>query len=84
MIHPNTTHQNGSPDQFFVRQEISRILSAAVVNSHFRTQLLNNPIQAVSGGYWGEKFELGDEDKNRLGTIRAHTLVEFAARLSTI
>lgn len=84
MIHPNTIHQNGSSDHFRVKQEISRILSAAVVNRHFRNQLLSNPVQAVSGGFWGEKFELGDEDKNQLGAIQADTLAEFASQLNTI
>ena len=84
MIHPNTTFSKGSPDHFRTKQEISKVLSAAVVNSHFRNQLLRNPVQAVSGGYSGEKFELGVEERKRLGTIRAHSLAEFAAQLNTI
>jgi hypothetical protein len=59
-------------------------LSAAVINSKFREMLLNDPVKAVSSGYSGEKFELGREDKNRLATIRATSLAEFAARLSEI
>ncbi len=84
MIHPNTTYPNASPNHFRTKQEISRILSAAVVNSHFRTQLLINPVQTVIEGYKGEKFELRDEHRNRLGAIHARTLAEFAARLNTI
>ena len=64
--------------------EYSRILSAAVINSKFREMLLNDPIKAVTCGYSGEKFELDREDKNRLATIRATSLAEFAAQLSEI
>ncbi len=64
--------------------EYSRILSAAVINSKFRDMLLSDPIKAVSCGYSGEQFELNHEDKNRLATIRATSLAEFAAQLSQI
>jgi hypothetical protein len=64
--------------------EYSRILSAAVVNHHFRQMLLSDPVKAVSTGYSGEKFNLGHEDCSRLASIRANSLAEFAAQLSQI
>ncbi len=64
--------------------EYSRILSAAVINTKFREMLLSDPVKAVSCGYSGEQFELDHEDKNRLATIRATSLAEFAAQLSRI
>jgi len=64
--------------------EYSRILSAAVINSKFREMLLTDPLKAVSCGYSGEQFELDREDKNRLATIRATSLADFAAQLSQI
>lgn len=64
-------------------QEYSRILSAAVVNARFRQALLNNPVQAVTTGYWGEKFQLGLEERKHLATIRATSLAEFATQLAT-
>ncbi|REG05454.1 hypothetical protein [Pelolinea submarina] len=64
--------------------EYSRILSAAVINSKFREMLLNDPIKAVTCGYSGEIFDLDREDKNRLATIRATSLADFAAQLSEI
>ncbi len=64
--------------------EYSRILSAAVINSHFRAMLLSDPIKAVSSGYSGEEFNLNREDKNHLATIRATSLADFAAQLSNI
>jgi hypothetical protein len=36
------------------KKEYSRILSAAVINSHFRHMLLNDPVKAISNGYSGE------------------------------
>jgi hypothetical protein len=65
-------------------QEISRILSAAIVNSHFRSRLLNDPVSAIAGGYSGESFSLGFNDQKKLGTIRASSLAEFAAQLSAV
>ena len=64
--------------------EYSRILSAAVINSGFRQMLLKDPVKAICGGYSGEKFELNSDDKNRLASIRAASLAEFAAQLSNI
>jgi hypothetical protein len=64
--------------------EYSRILSAAVVNSSFRKMLLSDPVKAVSGGYSGEEFHLQNEEKDRLASIQATSLAEFAAQLSQI
>jgi len=64
--------------------EYSRILSAAVINSGFRKMLLSDPVQAVTGGYSGEKFSLRTDQKTRLAGIRANSLAEFAAQLSEL
>lgn len=64
-------------------QEYSRILSAAVINARFRQALLSNPVQAVTTGYWGEKFQLGSEERKHLASIRASSLAEFATQLAT-
>ena len=64
--------------------EYSRILSAAVINRNFRAMLLSDPVKAVTNGYSGEKFQLDHEDKDRLATIHATSLAEFAAQLSQI
>ncbi len=64
--------------------EISRILSAAVINNGFRKMLLADPIKAISNGYSGEKFDIGSDEKTRLAGIRATSLADFAAQLSQI
>jgi hypothetical protein len=64
------------------QSEFSRILSAAVINSGFRSMLLSDPAKAVSGGYSGERFNLSRKDKNRLSSIHASSLAEFAAQLA--
>lgn len=64
--------------------EYSRILSAAVVNARFRQALLKNPGQAISGGYRGEKFNLGNEEQKKLAAIRANNLAEFASQMSQV
>ena len=73
-----------SPRSQMASSEYSRILSAAVINNSFRQMLLKDPIKAVCGGYSGEKFNLNSEAKNRLASIRAASLADFAAQLSQI
>ena len=64
--------------------EYSRILSAAVINSSFRSMLLNDPAKAIAGGYSGEKFNLDHADQKRLSSIRADSLADFALQLANI
>ena len=67
-----------------VNPEISRIISAAVVNKHFCRALLSNPSTAISQGYCGESFNLSLEQKQRISTIKEHSLEGFAAQLAQI
>lgn len=64
--------------------EYSRILSAAVVNARFRQALLKDPAKAISGGYRGEKFNLGNDEQKKLSTIQANNLAEFATKLAQV
>jgi hypothetical protein len=73
-----------SPRSQMSSPEYSRILSAAVINVSFRKMLLKDPEMAVSSGYRGEKFNLNSEAKNRLASIRATSLADFANQLSQI
>ena len=73
-----------SPKRQLASSEYSRILSAAVINSHFRQMLLNDPVKAISNGYSGEKFDINSEEKVRLSVIRATSLADFAAQLSQV
>ncbi|MCJ7518592.1 MAG: hypothetical protein MUO42_02845 [Anaerolineaceae bacterium] len=82
MIKPNSSTLNSQHP--LKNQELSRILSAAVVNSHFRSILLSDPISAIANGYSGESFSLGEKEQERLGSIRANSLADFAAQLSTV
>jgi len=68
--------------QQLASSEYSRILSAAVINSHFRQLLLKDPLKAISNGYSGEQFDINNEEKVRLSTIRAASLADFATQLS--
>jgi hypothetical protein len=65
----------------YQRQEISRVLTAAVINENFRKLLLANPDQALTKGYRGEPFHLAKEERTRLAAIRATSLAEFAAQI---
>ena len=64
--------------------EYSRILSAAVINSSFRSMLLSDPAKAIANGYSGEKFNLGHADQKRLSSIHANSLADFASQLANI
>jgi hypothetical protein len=82
MIKPNSfaVYPNKPP----LSLELSRILTAAVVNSRFRSLLLNDPISAIEIGYSDESFSIGADEKERLGAIHVSSLSEFAAQLSAI
>jgi hypothetical protein len=69
---------------FQVQQEISRLLTAAVINGSFRKTLLNNPGKAISSGFGGEVFNLGADVVQRMSTIRANSLSDFANQLSQL
>ncbi len=62
-------------------QEVSRILTAAVISAQFRQMLLNNPDKAIAAGFGGESFHLPREEKTRLASIRATSLADFASQV---
>ncbi len=64
--------------------EYSRILSAAVINSSFRSMLLANPAKAIHSGYSGEKFNLDQTAQKRMSTIQATSLADFANQLANL
>lgn len=64
------------------QNEYSRILTAAVINSHFRQLLLSNPGMAISSGFGGEDFHLPKEEKSRVASIHASSLEDFASQLT--
>jgi hypothetical protein len=66
------------------KRELSRILSAAVINSKFRALLLSDPNSAIKNGYLGECFSLNPADQEKLGAIQANSLADFAAQLAVI
>jgi hypothetical protein len=61
--------------------EISRLLTAAVVNRRFCRLLLHNPLAALAGGYRGEAFHLDAVELKRISAIRATSLRDFALQL---
>jgi hypothetical protein len=69
---------------FHLQQEFSRLLTAAVINGSFRKALLNNPGAAISSGFGGEAFDLSADVVQRLSSIRANSLAEFATQLSEL
>jgi hypothetical protein len=72
---------NSSPLVYRNPSEISRVLTAAVVNENFRKMLLANPEQALARGYRGELFHFSKEERSRLAAIHASSLTEFAAKI---
>ena len=66
----------------YANPEISRLLSAAVINRSFRSMLLNDPAKAITGGYHGELFQMGSAKTHQITSIHASTLAEFATQLA--
>ena len=65
-------------------QEVSRLLTAAVISAQFRHVLLSNPAKALNGGYGGEKFNLPHEQQKQVASIRANSLEDFASQLNAL
>ena len=66
------------------KQELSRMISAAVINQRFCQLLLNDPLAAIGNGYNGERFTLADDQRKRLNKVRASSLKEFAAQIAML
>jgi len=62
-------------------REISRLISAAVVNKNFCQMLLTNPRRALAAGFQGESFLLDSGQKNLVYSIKADSLADFASQL---
>jgi hypothetical protein len=62
-------------------REISRLITAAVVNRGFCQMLLDNPKRALASGYKGETFTLETEEQDLIFSIQAVSLADFAAQL---
>jgi len=63
-------------------REYSRIMTAAVVSERFRKLLLSNPRLAIKSGYGGEAFNLATEESDRISSIKATSLAEFAKQMN--
>jgi len=60
---------------------LTHLISAAVVDSTFRKQLLSNPALALENGYSGQHFQLSYEEHRRIISIKAKSLPDFATQL---
>ena len=65
----------------YPNHEISRIITAAVINFRFRQDLLRDPRHAVESGYGDETFSLEEKEIEHLFSIRAKSLEEFATKI---
>jgi hypothetical protein len=63
-------------------RELSRLLTAAVINQKFCKLLLTNPAIAMATGYNGEPFSLASEERDLILSIHAKSLPEFAMQLT--
>jgi hypothetical protein len=61
---------------------ISRLISAAVVNQRFCKLLLTNPEKAIATGYNGETFRLDRNEQELILSIQANSLADFAVKVS--
>jgi hypothetical protein len=65
----------------YPHQEISRIMTAAVVSLTFRKDLLQNPMNAIARGFGDETFLLERDQAEQISKIHATTLEEFASKI---
>lgn len=77
------TQMSGTLDYSSSNDEMNRLLCAAVVSKSFRNVLISSPEIAVASGYQGESFNLSDEDRSWLFSLRPANLVDLAANMLT-
>lgn len=73
------------PDGVLLHQptgELSRLVTAAVVNQTFRHLLLTNPALALVNGYNGEPFRLAPDVQAWILSIQASSLADFATQVT--
>ena len=63
------------------KKEVSRLITAAVINKGFRNLLLSDPLQAIQEGFQGETFHLKDVERDIILSINAKSLADFAQQL---
>ena len=63
-------------------RELSRLITAAVVNKGFCQMLLRNPKMALDHGFKGETFAFETEEQDLILSIKASDLAEFANQLT--
>lgn len=73
------TYLSGGPES---ETGLSRLMTAAVVNARFRRLLLSRPEAAIQAGYNGEDFYLKAEEIDRITSIQAQSLEDFARQLT--
>jgi hypothetical protein len=66
----------------YTHPEVSRLLTAAVINQSFRRMLLNDSARAIADGYNSERFNMSREETHQVTSIHASTLAEFANQLA--
>jgi hypothetical protein len=63
-------------------KELSRLITAAVINREFCKLLLADPAMAIESGYDGEPFDLAVEEQELIFSITASSLADFAEQLT--
>ncbi len=61
--------------------ELNRVFSAAVVSRIFCETLLRTPEQALTEGYLGQPFQLTEQEKALITSIRAKSLPDLAQQV---
>jgi hypothetical protein len=69
------------PQQRHCSSELSRILTAAVINKRFQQKLLKDPIHAIDSGYGSEHFQLSSRERSLVAGIKANSIEDFASQL---
>ena len=78
MNNPRISVQEG--DLF--KNDLTKLMAAAIVNQGFRELLLTQPAKALAIGYQGEEFQLDQDDRDLILSCPARTLSDLANLLA--
>lgn len=64
------------------QKDLNRLVCAGIVDKQFRKLLVQDPLRAAATGYYAERFDLTEEEKEMLAQIHAADFDSFVQTIA--
>ncbi|MBI5304131.1 MAG: hypothetical protein HY868_18495 [Chloroflexi bacterium] len=64
------------------QRDLNRLVCAGIVDQQFRKLLVRDPLRAAAAGYYTERFDLTEEEKEMLSQIHAADFDSFVQAIA--